>query len=181
MKDDFEKMYKNGKFSDVILRIGKKTFPAHKVVLTARSDYFSAMFDHDMKESKSNEIVITDIDDPSILPLMLQFMYTGKVEDLTFNKAVRLFSVADKYSLPELRQRCASVILSNMSVDNVCQIANLAYMHSDAQLKIAANYFFCNYKDTIFKKKEWKEIYQGKPSLASDIVKTVNTKFNTKC
>lgn len=35
---------KADKLCDVILRVDKKCFPAHRIVLAASSDYFSAMF-----------------------------------------------------------------------------------------------------------------------------------------
>ena len=42
-----------GEFIDVGLKVGEQIFSAHRIVLTASSDYFHAMFAHGMKESSS--------------------------------------------------------------------------------------------------------------------------------
>ena len=58
--------------SDVTLICDGEKFLAHKVVLAARSDVFSAMFQHDgTKEAESNQVLIEDTD-PKTLERFLQ-------------------------------------------------------------------------------------------------------------
>ena len=45
-----------GEFIDVGLKVGEMVFSAHRIVLTANSDYFHAMFAHGMKESNQEVI-----------------------------------------------------------------------------------------------------------------------------
>ena len=56
---DMEKLLETGTLTDLTIRCGKKTVKCHKAVLSARSAVFRAMFQHDMRENKNNEIVIT--------------------------------------------------------------------------------------------------------------------------
>ena len=51
LAEDYKKLVNDETFSDVEFRIGKQIVYAHKVILSARCDYFRAMFQHDMKES----------------------------------------------------------------------------------------------------------------------------------
>ena len=68
----------NTEFSDITLKCEDKTFPCHKVILSARSDVFAAMFSHrDTKEDNTNEVEIEDLD-AETLGHLLQFVYTDK-------------------------------------------------------------------------------------------------------
>ena len=57
-----------------------------QAILTSRSRVFSAMFEHDMEESKRNRVDVTDVDS-DVMADMLRFIYTGKVKK-SFPKAV---------------------------------------------------------------------------------------------
>ena len=56
---DMENLLDTGTLTDVTIKCDKKTIKVHKAVLSARSAVFRAMFNHDMRENKNNEIVIT--------------------------------------------------------------------------------------------------------------------------
>lgn len=56
LKDNIAKTFLNGSHSDVTLVCGKKNFPCHKIVLSARSDVFAAMFSH---SNTSESLVIS--------------------------------------------------------------------------------------------------------------------------
>ena len=55
---DMENLLDTGTLTDVSIRCDKKTIKCHKAVLSARSAVFRAMFQHDMRENKNNEIII---------------------------------------------------------------------------------------------------------------------------
>ena len=63
---------------DVILVVGAKKIPAHRIVLSAASDYFAAMFTNDVKEATQEEIKMKDVD-PESLAALIQYMYTGEI------------------------------------------------------------------------------------------------------
>ena len=77
-------LFNNEKLSDVHFVVGpkKKRIPAHRVLLSARSEVFDRMLNGNMKESNIElDIDIPDMDSSAFLP-MLKFVYTGK-SDLT--------------------------------------------------------------------------------------------------
>ena len=47
------------KYSDFVFKVENVKIAAHRVILAARGAVFDAMFQHDMKENKTNE---TDLD-----------------------------------------------------------------------------------------------------------------------
>ena len=61
---------------DVILVAGQRRLPAHRLVLSAASDYFAAMFTNDVREASMEEIKMKDVD-PDALAAIVNFAYTG--------------------------------------------------------------------------------------------------------
>jgi hypothetical protein len=99
----FQELFDDMSFSDVIFKVGGSEFPAHKIVLAARSEVFKAMFQHPTKEKSTNHVEIEDIE-PEIFKELLRFIYTGRLTAATMEKmAVGLLVVADKYLLTELK------------------------------------------------------------------------------
>lgn len=85
---DMTKMLQESIMSDVTLVVsngeeddgeGKRTisFPAHKCILCARSEYFNNMFNHEWKEAKSNVIYMTE-KEPSDFKVLLDYFYTAR-------------------------------------------------------------------------------------------------------
>ncbi|RXM98002.1 Kelch-like protein 1 [Acipenser ruthenus] len=74
-----ENYLKQQQLCDVILIAGNRKIPAHRLVLSAVSDYFAAMFKNDVCEAKQEEIKMEGID-PNALWDLVQFAYTGCLE-----------------------------------------------------------------------------------------------------
>lgn len=71
------------KGTDAVL-IGKegKKIDVHRSILMARSAYFAAVFEHDMKEKKSNEVKLDDIEFEE-LEEMVRYMYSDEIPKLS--------------------------------------------------------------------------------------------------
>jgi len=70
-------------YSDVQFIVENTTFHAHKVVLSARCEYFSKLLYGGMRESsQSNPIILQEISPRSFL-LILEFIYTNDLKDLS--------------------------------------------------------------------------------------------------
>jgi hypothetical protein len=60
----------NERFSDIIFLVqGRKIF-AHKAILFARSEYFSALVENGLKESSQPQVTIPDIKYPVFLAVL---------------------------------------------------------------------------------------------------------------
>jgi len=60
-----------------LLCVGKK-FPAHKVLLACRSEYFRALLFGGLKESQQNEVELKSAGIPAFKAL-LKYIYTGHI------------------------------------------------------------------------------------------------------
>ncbi|XP_058258835.1 POZ (BTB) and AT hook-containing zinc finger 1 isoform X1 [Hemibagrus wyckioides] len=68
-----------GRFCDVILRVGEESFPAHKAVLAACSEYFESVFSCQVEgDSESKELEMHTIS-PKVFRDILDFAYTSKI------------------------------------------------------------------------------------------------------
>lgn len=74
---------------DVELCAGKNRVSAHRVVLSACSPYFNAMFTGKLLESQKQVIYLKDIDE-SALHILVDFAYTGKAQVTQENVQVLL-------------------------------------------------------------------------------------------
>ncbi|XP_045072366.1 speckle-type POZ protein-like A, partial [Coregonus clupeaformis] len=94
LSDDLGSLWECSRFTDCSLYVGGQEFKAHKSILAARSPVFSAMFEHEMEESKKNRVDISDVD-PDVFKEMMGFIYTGKAPNLE-KMADNLLAAADK-------------------------------------------------------------------------------------
>lgn len=97
LADELGGLWENSRFTDCCLCVAGQEFQAHKAILAARSPVFSAMFEHEMEESKKNRVEINDVE-PEVFKEMMCFIYTGKAPNLD-KMADDLLAAADKYAL----------------------------------------------------------------------------------
>ena len=62
---------------DVVLIAGNKRIPAHRLILSAASDYFAAMFMSNVLEATMEEVELKDVDSDALLALV-QYIYNGE-------------------------------------------------------------------------------------------------------
>jgi speckle-type POZ protein len=158
--------------SDVNFNIGGREFPAHKLILAARSEVFDAMFKHQMKENSTNQIKIEDID-PEVFQELLRFIYTGRVSTATMEAmAVGLFVAADKYLLSGLKNECENYLIHDMSPDNCIELLlNSNLMNSSEQLKNEAAKSFRRFPLQVMATRQWETLEKENPAALVDIQK----------
>uniref|UniRef100_A0A3P9J1D6 POZ/BTB and AT hook containing zinc finger 1 n=1 Tax=Oryzias latipes TaxID=8090 RepID=A0A3P9J1D6_ORYLA len=68
-----------GRFCDVLLRVGEESFPAHKAVLAACSEYFEAVFGRQAEgDGDARELEMHTIS-PKVFKDILDFAYTSRI------------------------------------------------------------------------------------------------------
>ncbi|XP_059661170.1 BTB/POZ domain-containing protein At2g04740 [Cornus florida] len=107
--------------ADVCVRVDKKIFRCHQVVLASRSEYFKARLSRmkDFFEGKNGL--------PGILPCleehdlsmeafekMIEYMYTDGLKDINPDQADEMFDAASRYLLFPLKRAVADVLLPHL-------------------------------------------------------------------
>ncbi|XP_053212317.1 zinc finger protein 436-like [Panonychus citri] len=76
MLDNLRSQREEGKFCDIVLNVGGKTFPAHRSVLAASSPYFESI----LKEVKlTKEEITIGWEDADSFEILLEYMYSGNI------------------------------------------------------------------------------------------------------
>uniref|UniRef100_A0A914H9D7 BTB domain-containing protein n=1 Tax=Globodera rostochiensis TaxID=31243 RepID=A0A914H9D7_GLORO len=102
-----------GNKADVHFLVGggdeKELLPAHKLILSAASDVFDAMFPFDARNRDPSEgtkpVEVPDVE-VGAFKAMLSFIYADDVSGLNGDNAISVLYAAKKYNLPELINSC---------------------------------------------------------------------------
>jgi len=81
--DVYEKLFKADD-KDVTIRCNDGDTSAHKCILSAVSEAFAAMLQHDMREKADNVIVVADVNKASMY-VFLRLVYTGNVDPIDWD------------------------------------------------------------------------------------------------
>ena len=117
---------------DVELHVGDFVFYAHKVVLSACSKYFKAMFTCKMEESSSYRVDLHQVS-PTALNDIVDFAYTGNVSINQIN-VQDLLATASMLHLERIVDACCEFLMSNIHPCNCLGILNFSELHSCKQL-----------------------------------------------
>lgn len=134
MCEQFEKLFKNEKYSDfTLVTADDQEIPVHKSVLSTRSTVFETMMETNMRENNEKRAKIEDISAPAVTEF-LRFIYCGKVEAVD-EHAVELLYAATKYDIQDLKPLCVLSLAENLSITNAIETMMLADLHGEVLLK----------------------------------------------
>ncbi|XP_066302922.1 kelch repeat and BTB domain-containing protein 2-like [Branchiostoma lanceolatum] len=105
-------LQKAGVLQDVILEVEGRRFPCHRLVLSAASPYFRAMFTSDMAESRQKAVVLQGLD-AGMIGEILSYIYSGNLH-VSPDKVQPLYQAADLLQLDYVRDTCSSYMAKNV-------------------------------------------------------------------
>ena len=162
----------NMPFSDVQIQVRGTVFPAHKIVISARSPVLRAMFESDgFAENKTNIVKIDDLE-PPVVEEMLRFFYTDRVEKMD-ELAKELLVASDKYLIDSLKSQCQSFLAETINVQNCSELLALADSHSATELKQVAMEFFLDNSTEVAKSSGWQNMERTHPHLGFEVSKAL--------
>ena len=102
---------------DVSLKVGGKSFKAHRVVLAASSEYFCAMFTDGMRESCAAEIELKDSSlTAEAFQVILDFVYKSEL-NVKEENVFEVLGAADHLQMTSVIEGC-STFISEALVDD---------------------------------------------------------------
>lgn len=102
--------------------------PAHRIVLSASSAYFSAMFMGSLRETKEEEITLVDVHGEP-LQLLIQYCYTGTIELREDNVEI-LLATACLLQLTPVVNACCNFLAKQLHPSNCLGFALFAEQQS---------------------------------------------------
>lgn len=177
---DLGKLLEDNVGADLSFEVGGDVFPAHSVVLAARSPVFMAELYGPMRAKRGERIAIQDMQ-PVVFKALLHFMYTDSFspainDDLSRDErqelAKHLLVAADRYAVEGLKTICEKALCMSLSVDNVATIVALADQHNCGRLKEACVKFIAssNRLDDVVETEGYGRLKTSCPSILLDVI-----------
>ena len=133
---------------DVILDLGPKKIYAHRVVLSACSNYFYAMFTNTMLESRQETISFNDLDETAVKDLV-EFAYTAKV-DIREDNVQQLLKAASILQFTDVTGACSIFLNKQLHPSNCLGISSFAEVHGCNELTLSSQqYILDNFGEVV--------------------------------
>lgn len=123
----FNEMRLRNHLVDCSFKVDDKLYNCHKLILTAASPVFEAMFYGSLAEKQT--VKIADIR-PCVFERLLDFIYTGRTDFddvLHIEELLELYYCAQKYMIDSLHKQCVNYFGRSIKPNNVLKILDIAY------------------------------------------------------
>ena len=171
-----DEMRRNGQsgFCDVILRVENQDFTSHKNILASCSDYFCAMFNGNMKESRERVVKLNGVD-PEIMKHVLRYIYTGEIL-LQPDNVELVLQAANLMLIKSLKDACCKYLVNSLNVSNCLGMQRFAEAYACTELHetitkfVQDNFGYVTYNDEFLHLSE----YQLASLLCADDLSVLN-------
>lgn len=129
---NFGPFFDDASLSDIVVKAGEAKIHAHKIVLSAHSSTFKAMFQTGTKDSTAQEVEMGEIEGPTLTAL-ISFMY-GRLGIIPADILRPLFLAAHAHQVKKLRWRCMQQMMHGLNKKTVLEYAVAADSVTDTEL-----------------------------------------------
>uniref|UniRef100_A0A8C0W2X9 BTB domain-containing protein n=1 Tax=Castor canadensis TaxID=51338 RepID=A0A8C0W2X9_CASCN len=148
-----ETYLKGKQLCDVLLIAGHLRIPAHRLVLSAVSDYFAAMFTNDVLEAKQEEVRMEGVD-PNALNSLVQYAYTGVLQ-LKEDTIESLLSAACLLQLTQVIEVCSNFLIKQLHPSNCLGIRSFGDAQGCTELLDVAHKYTMEHFIEVIKNQEF--------------------------
>lgn len=131
--NELKSMYDTQLLVDVKICVQDQKFYCHRSVLAAMSPYFKAMFTTNLLESKTDSVLLHEVDKSSVT-LIIEYAYTGCIH-ITRSNAQNLLVAASIFQIIPIVEACARFMETQLDVSNCIGIHYFASVHNCVELK----------------------------------------------
>ncbi|MCI4376765.1 hypothetical protein PGIGA_G00192480 [Pangasianodon gigas] len=132
-------------YSDVTFLVEEKRFPAHRVILAARCQYFRALLYGGMRESQPQAEVRLEDTRAEAFSMLLRYLYTGRanLSEAKEETLLDFLGLAHRYGLQPLEASTCDYLRTLLNAQNVSLIFDVASLYHLSSLAEAC----CSYMD----------------------------------
>lgn len=147
-------------FSDVTFKLEDGNINAHKPLLICSCEWMSAMFGGSFVESSNSEVVLPNINKPS-MQAVLDYLYTKQLSSSQELDTLELIALANRFCLPHLValaeqhavQELTKTAMSGVSIDGeVLYYLEIAQFHNANQLAAWCLHYICTNYNSVCSK-----------------------------
>lgn len=155
LQDGLKELLNENKFVDCTLKVGDRSFPCHRLIMAACSPYFREIFfTEDGKEVENTKEVVLDDVSPSILGMIIQYLYSAEI-DLTDDNVQDIISVANKFQIPSVFTVCVNYLQKKLSMGNCMAIFRMGLVLNCPRLAVAARDYIADHFELLYKDEEF--------------------------
>ncbi|XBI96286.1 hypothetical protein VPH35_032592 [Triticum aestivum] len=139
LSNNLAKLLEGKKGADVVIKVRRETFYAHKIVLAMRSPVFDTELYGPMWDEEKQCLQIADME-PDVFRALLHFIYTDSLPamDDDNNKVIRhLLVAADRYAMGRMKLMCESILCKSLDAKSVVATLALADQYHCTKLREA--------------------------------------------
>ncbi|XP_027021693.1 BTB/POZ domain-containing protein 9 isoform X1 [Tachysurus fulvidraco] len=132
-------------YSDVTFVVEEKRFPAHRVILAARCQYFRALLYGGMRESQPQAEVRLEDTRAEAFSMLLRYLYTGRanLSEAKEETLLDFLGLAHRYGLQPLEASTCDYLRTLLNAQNVSLIFDVASLYHLSSLAEAC----CSFMD----------------------------------
>ncbi|KAK3090484.1 hypothetical protein FSP39_012212 [Pinctada imbricata] len=145
--------YTSQQYTDATIRVDDKVFQCHRVVLSAMSPYFDAMFSSGMRETEEN-IVTLQGTDAVTFDKILSFIY-GRKYVIDVECVSSLLQTSVMLQIKCLQEQCEEFMITKVDTENCIGTWKLANGHGCHYLAHKAYRFILHYFNDIRKTEDF--------------------------
>ncbi|XP_018018330.1 kelch-like protein diablo [Hyalella azteca] len=149
-------LQKRRELCDVVLMVGSRKIFAHRVILSACSPYFHAMFTSELLEARQTEVPIRDIDEHAV-DLLVNFCYTSEIT-IEESNVQTLLPAACLLQMQEIQEVCCEFLKQQLHPSNCLGIRAFADTHSCRDLLRIADKFTQHNFQEVMESEEFLEL-----------------------
>lgn len=142
--DVWSEFRQRGQLCDAILRADGVEFPVHRLILSACSPYFRALFTNGLHETEQKVLEIPGIS-ANMMEIVIDFAYTREAR-VTSENVEELLPIADHLHIVGLVKASCKFLKSSLNIDNCIGIRNFSrnyfctHLSNDAMRFILRNF-----------------------------------------
>ena len=185
LSSSFLSILQSGDHSDVTFIVGsgpKEFLIAHKVILSARSEYFKAMFRKGGMQESTLSTVEFPSHDPSAFKKMLEYVYSNDVKGIELcsaNEIIELSSIAHEFLLTDLMRLCETSAARILSVENIGALMLFCEKYDAAILRQACHEYVSNNISVLKMEESFRKEVAESPELALLLGKLICSYFTS--
>ena len=165
------------------MRCGNTEIKAHKDVLCFRSEKFSYLIEveknlENITSEKLNRLTLQSMD-PVVFVILVRYIYTATLPDLTNELAKKIYEAANEYSIESLKKNCAKFIIEHLTGFDAFKALLFAEKHNDDDMKWAVLSYIASDLN-ILNSDEWKTFSNNNQGLAVEVFKLFTERVNNR-
>jgi len=160
--DNLARLLDSHTLSDLQFDVDGQVLTAHTQIVASASPVLATMF-----QNNSSRTVHIKETSAEVFRQFVQYLYTGNAllvkEKIT--NVISLFAVASRYGVDSLKEKCATCLASQLSVENAVGVLIAAHLHSDEKLYLATALFISKNSVAVCCLSDWACLTEEYPEL----------------